>query len=72
MYYGFVWNNPCIGKTEFAKNLTMFSCEATKRIDYLVMYGKIPADVVKKHVELYGNHLYYLNGLSVSGNLNKI
>jgi alpha-D-xyloside xylohydrolase len=48
MYYGFVWNNPCIGKTEFAKNLTMFSCEATKRIDYLVMYGKIPADVVKK------------------------
>jgi alpha-D-xyloside xylohydrolase len=54
LYYGFVWNNPCIGRAEFAKNWTMFSCEASKQIDYLVIYGKTPADVIKKYMELYG------------------
>jgi len=54
IFYGFVWNNPCIGRAEFAKNWTMFSCEASKQIDYLVIYGKTPDDVVKRYIELYG------------------
>lgn len=54
LYYGLVWNNPCIGRIEFAKNWTMFSCKATRQIDYLVIYGKTPADVIKKYMELYG------------------
>jgi len=70
LYYGLVWNNPCIGRVEFAKNWTMFSCKATKQIDYLVIYGKTPADVVKNIWSYMENHLYYLNGLLDSGNQN--
>jgi len=39
IFYGFLWNNPSIGRVEFAKNWTMFSAEASKQIDYLVIYG---------------------------------
>ncbi|MEM1525880.1 MAG: glycoside hydrolase family 31 protein [Ignisphaera sp.] len=50
VFYGFIWNNPCIGRVEFAKNWTMWECEASKQIDYLVIYGKNPAEIVKKYM----------------------
>ncbi|MEM1646100.1 MAG: glycoside hydrolase family 31 protein [Ignisphaera sp.] len=54
IFYGFIWNNPCIGRVELAKNWIMWECEASKQIDYLVIYGRTPAEVVKKYMEITG------------------
>ncbi|MEM0500888.1 MAG: glycoside hydrolase family 31 protein [Ignisphaera sp.] len=55
IFYGFVWNNPCIGKAIFAKNSTVWMCKASKQIDYLVIYGSSPAEVLKRYFEITGN-----------------
>ncbi len=52
--YGFVWNNPAIGRVEFATNHTMWYAEAAKQIDYLIFYGETPAELVEKYVNLTG------------------
>lgn len=52
--YGFIWNNPAIGRAELAKNHTMWHAEATKQIDYLVLYGKTPRQILRKYADLTG------------------
>jgi len=52
--YGFVWNNPSVGRVELAKNHTMWSAEATRQIDYVVIAGDTPAEVVRKYTKLVG------------------
>lgn len=52
--YGFIWNNPSIGRAELAKNHTMWYSEATRQIDYLVFYGETPEKIVKKLTDLTG------------------
>jgi len=52
--YGFIWNNPSIGRAELAKNHTMFQAEATRQIDYVVIAGDSPYEIVKKYTELVG------------------
>ncbi|MCX8167836.1 MAG: hypothetical protein N3D82_02235 [Ignisphaera sp.] len=54
VFYGFVWNSPCIGRTTFAKNVTLWMCEASRQIDYLIIYGNSPAEIVKKYFEISG------------------
>mgnify|MGYP000341887513 CR=1 FL=1 len=54
LFYGFIWNNPAIGRVEFAKNWTRWHVKASKQIDYIVIYGDKPVDVVKKYMNLYG------------------
>jgi alpha-D-xyloside xylohydrolase len=52
--YGFVWNNPSIGRAELAKNHTMFQAEAARQIDYIVIAGSTIREIVKKYVEIVG------------------
>ncbi|MEM2293618.1 MAG: glycoside hydrolase family 31 protein [Nitrososphaerota archaeon] len=52
--YGFIWNNPSIGRVVFAKNYTHWHAECTKQIDYLVIYGRTVAEIVQKYMELTG------------------
>ncbi|MEM1676955.1 MAG: glycoside hydrolase family 31 protein [Nitrososphaerota archaeon] len=52
--YGFMWNNPSIGKAELAKNHTMFQAEAARQIDYIVIAGDTPGEIVKKYTKLVG------------------
>ncbi len=49
--YGFLWNNPAIGKATFGKNLTEWSARSTKQIDYWITAGDTPAEIM----EAYGN-----------------
>ena len=37
--YGFVWNNPAIGRVEFGTSETRWVAEAARQIDYLVIVG---------------------------------
>jgi len=53
--YGFVWNNPAIGRAELVRNWTGWHAEAAKQIDYLVIYGKTPREIVKKYMNLTGH-----------------
>lgn len=52
--YGFIWNNPSVGRAELAKNRTMWHAERARQIDYIVFYGSTPAGIVKKYMELTG------------------
>ncbi len=52
--YGFIWNNPAIGRAELAKNHTMWYAEATRQIDYLILYGETPEQILKKYTNLTG------------------
>lgn len=55
--YGIVWNNPAIGRTELVNNYTRWVAEGTKQIDYLIIYGETPEEIIKKYTELYGRSL---------------
>ena len=52
--YGFVWNNPSVGRVELAKNHTLWHSDGTRQIDYLVFFGDTPAGIVEKYTELSG------------------
>ncbi|MBS7649567.1 glycoside hydrolase family 31 protein [Candidatus Bathyarchaeota archaeon] len=52
--YGFIWNNPSIGHVEFARNHTLWLAEAAKQIDYVVIAGDTPAEIVRKYTNLVG------------------
>lgn len=52
--YGFVWNNPGIGRVEFATNHLQWFAEATKQVDYLIFAGQNAAEILQYYYELYG------------------
>ncbi|MBC7098527.1 glycoside hydrolase family 31 protein [Candidatus Bipolaricaulota bacterium] len=53
--YGFIWNNPAIGRAELVKNWTGWHAEAARQIDYLVIHGEAPRDIVEKYMDLTGH-----------------
>lgn len=53
--YGFLWNNPAIGRCELASNHTLWEANLTKQIDYLVIAGENPRDVMGKYADLTGH-----------------
>ena len=52
--YGFIWNNPSIGHVELVKNHTMWHAKATRQIDYLIIYGDTPSEILRKYSNLTG------------------
>lgn len=52
--YGFVWNNPAIGRVEFGTNQTRWVAEAARQLDYLVIAGDSPAQIEQRYCELFG------------------
>ncbi len=52
--YGFLWNNPAVGKCEFTKNHTLWQADSAYQVDYLVFVGETPADVMYKYSQLTG------------------
>lgn len=52
--YGFLWNNPAIGRVELAKNMTKWVAEATEQIDYIVIAGQSYAEILKCYSEATG------------------
>lgn len=40
--YGFLWNNPAVGRAEFASNITRWTAEATNGLDYWITAGTRP------------------------------
>lgn len=53
--YGFVWNNPAVGRVEFATTGTRWTAERTKQIDYFVIGGNGIPDVMRRYADLTGH-----------------
>lgn len=52
--YGFLWNNPGIGRAEFGTSRTRWSAEASRQLDYLVIAGDSIAEIVERYCSLSG------------------
>lgn len=52
--YGFLWNNPAIGTAIFGKNVMSFSAFSTKALDYWVVAGSTPAQIVEGYAKVSG------------------
>ena len=52
--YGFLWNNPGIGRVTFGKNITEWVAESTKQMDYWITAGDTPAEIEHAYAEVTG------------------
>ncbi len=52
--YGFLWNNPAIGKASFSKNITEFSAKSTSQIDYWITCGDSPSEIEENYSNITG------------------
>lgn len=52
--YGFLWNNPAIGRVTFAENVTEWYAECTDKLDYWVTAGDTPRDIVRRYADVTG------------------
>jgi len=52
--YGFVWNNPAVGRVELVGNHTLWRAEAAKQIDYIVIAGDSPAEITELYTDITG------------------
>jgi alpha-D-xyloside xylohydrolase len=53
--YGFLWNNPGVGRVELGESLTRWVMEATRGIDYYIVAGDTPAEILGKYVDATGH-----------------
>ena len=53
--YGFLWNNPGVGRVELGTNLTRWVMEATRGIDYYIVSGDTPAEILEKYIDATGH-----------------
>ncbi|SPO06863.1 related to alpha-glucosidase 2 [Cephalotrichum gorgonifer] len=52
--YGLLWNNPAVGRAVFGKNVMSFEAYATDALDYWVVVGERPADIVRAYMDVTG------------------
>lgn len=52
--YGFLWNNPAIGRAVLGKNTMSFEAYSTKSLDYWVVAGDSPAEIEEAYAKATG------------------
>lgn len=52
--YGFLWNNPGIGRAVLGKNVMSFEAYSTKSLDYWVVAGDSPAEIEEAYAKATG------------------
>ena len=52
--YGFLWNNPAIGRVTFAKNMTEWTALCTRQMDYWITAGDSPSEIVEAYTGVTG------------------
>lgn len=53
--YGFLWNNPAVGKVAFGKNLTEWRAEATDQMDYWITEEDTPDAILRNYTDVTGH-----------------
>ena len=52
--YGFLWNNPAIGRIELGRSLTRWRAECAHQLDYWVTAGS-PAEIMRGYADVTGH-----------------
>jgi alpha-D-xyloside xylohydrolase len=52
--YGFLWNNPAVGRACFGKNIMTWEAVSTKKLDYWVSAGDTPAEIEEAYAKVTG------------------
>lgn len=52
--YGFLWNNPAVGRVIFGKNITTWEAYSTKQLDYWITAGDTPAEIEESYAKVTG------------------
>ena len=52
--YGFLWNNPAVGRAVFATNVTEWTARSTKEMDYWITAGETPKEILGKYTAVTG------------------
>jgi len=53
--YGFLWNNPAIGRVELGYNATRWVAEAAPQIDYWITTGEGPTEILSNYADVTGH-----------------
>lgn len=53
--YGFLWNNPAIGRVELGYNATRWVAETSPQIDYWITTGENPAEILSHYADVTGH-----------------
>lgn len=53
--YGFLWNNPAVGRVELGTNRTRWIAEASRQLDYVVIAGDRFAEIMAGYADLTGH-----------------
>jgi len=53
--YGFLWNNPAIGRVELGTNATRWVAEAAPQIDFWITSGNNPAEILSNYADVTGH-----------------
>ena len=52
--YGFLWNNPAIGKVNFNRNIYSWEAESAKKLDYWITADDSPAKIEENYAAVSG------------------
>ena len=52
--YGFLWNNPAVGRVNFGKNITTWEAFSTKKLDYWITAGDTPSEIEEAYANVTG------------------
>ena len=52
--YGFLWNNPSVGRASFGKNITEFTAEAVKQLDEWITAADTPKEILANYTSVTG------------------
>lgn len=52
--YGFLWNNPAIGRVTFGKNITTWEAITATKLDYWITAGDTPAEIEEAYADATG------------------
>jgi alpha-D-xyloside xylohydrolase len=53
--YGFLWNNPSLGRVEFGNNMTRWISYGCRQMDYYITAGDSYADIMEHYADVTGH-----------------
>lgn len=64
--YGFLWNNPSLGRVEFGRNRTRWISHGCRQVDYYITAGDTYAEILEHYADVSGHappFPYWASGL---------
>ena len=52
--YGFLWNNPAIGRVELGRNATRWVAEGSQQLDYYIVCGETYTEILERYADVTG------------------